>query len=158
MRTPLKIFIVLALAVMVAAAVALKERRTPSETPAPDSTTPVAATVADSTTSQAVPGLRRPRMVDLGAKKCIPCKMMAPILADLTRDYSDRFTTEFIDVWENADAGKQYGVEMIPTQIFYDAEGKERFRHVGFLGKDDILRKWEELGVDVSATPSPAAN
>ncbi len=41
---------------------------------------------------------------------------------------------------------------MIPTQIFYDADGKERFRHVGFFGKDDILAKWKELGVNLNAS------
>jgi hypothetical protein len=56
---------------------------------------------------------------------------------------------EFIDVWKNPDAGKAYGVEMIPTQIFFDAAGKELYRHVGFFGKADILAKWTELGVDV---------
>jgi thioredoxin 1 len=67
----------------------------------------------------------------------------------LKRDYADRFVTEFIDVWVNPDAGKPYNIEMIPTQIFFDAEGKELFRHVGFYGKEDILGKWKELGVDL---------
>lgn len=80
---------------------------------------------------------------------------MAPIRAELKRDYADRFGTEFIDAWENRDAGKPYGIEMIPTQIFFDADGKERFRHAGFYGKEDILSKWKELGVDISgSTPS----
>ena len=48
----------------------------------------------------------------------------------------------------NPDAGKAYGVEMIPTQIFYDASGKELERHTGFFGKEDILAKWKELGVE----------
>ncbi len=58
---------------------------------------------------------------------------------------------EFIDVWQNPNAGKQYGIETIPTQIFYDAQGKELFRHVGFFAKDDILAKWKELAVDLSS-------
>ncbi len=57
---------------------------------------------------------------------------------------------EFIDVWKYPEAGKQYGIEMIPTQIFFDAGGKERFRHVGFFGKEDILGKWKTLGVELS--------
>jgi len=58
----------------------------------------------------------------------------------------------FIDVWEDPAAGKKYGITVIPTQIFYDAAGKERFRHEGFFGRDDILAKWKELGVDLSAS------
>jgi thioredoxin 1 len=94
-------------------------------------------------------------MVDLGAEKCVPCKLMAPILADLKRDYADQFTTDFIDVWKNPDAGKQYNVELIPTQIFYDADGKELFRHVGFFGKEDILAQWKTLGIDLNSAATP---
>lgn len=89
-----------------------------------------------------------PKLVDLGAGKCIPCKMMAPILEQLKKDYAGQLTVEFIDVWKNPDAGKAYKIEVIPTQIFYDATGKELFRHIGFFSKDDILAKWKELGVD----------
>ena len=52
-------------------------------------------------------------------------------------------------MWQNPDAGKQYGIEVIPTQIFYDATGKELFRHIGFFAKEDILAKWKELGVEL---------
>ena len=93
-----------------------------------------------------------PRLVDLGAGKCIPCKMMAPILEDLRKTYAGRMDVVFIDVWENPDAGKKYGVNVIPTQIFYDDTGKELFRHEGFFGKDNILAKWKELGIDLAAS------
>lgn len=88
-----------------------------------------------------------PRLVDLGAGKCIPCKAMAPILEELRVEYADRFQTVFIDVWENEDAAEPYNINLIPTQIFYDAAGNELWRHEGFLGKEDILAKWKELGV-----------
>ena len=45
---------------------------------------------------------------------------------------------------------KKYGIDLIPTQIFYDATGKELFRHSGFFAKEDILAKWKELGVDLT--------
>ena len=62
---------------------------------------------------------------------------------------------EFIDVWKKPDAAKAHKIKLIPTQIFFDAAGKERFRHEGFYGKKDILAKWKELGVDLS-NPKPA--
>ena len=96
----------------------------------------------------------RPKLVDLGADKCIPCKMMAPILQELMKEYAGRMDVEFIDVWKNEGAGKQYGIKLIPTQIFLAATGKELFRHEGFYGKEDILAKWKELGVDLSGNPS----
>ena len=90
-----------------------------------------------------------PRLIDLGAGKCIPCKMMAPILEELKTEYAGRFEVDFIDVWENPNAGKEYEIRIIPTQIFYDASGKELFRHEGFFAKADILAKWKELGIDL---------
>jgi thioredoxin 1 len=91
-----------------------------------------------------------PRLVDLGAGKCIPCQMMAPILEDLKKTYVGRLDVQFIDVWEKPEAGKEYGINVIPTQIFYDATGKELFRHEGFFAKEDILAKWKEFGVDLA--------
>jgi thioredoxin 1 len=95
-----------------------------------------------------------PQLIDLGAKKCVPCKMMEPILEDLKQNYSDRFTTIFYDVWENKEPAQQYGIRSIPTQIFQDAEGKELYRHEGFISKEDILKKWQELGVELDGASS----
>ena len=90
-----------------------------------------------------------PKLLDLGAGKCIPCKMMFPVLDELKKEYAGKLEVEFIDVWQNPDAGKQYGIEVIPTQIFYDATGKELSRHIGFFAKEDILAKWKELGMEL---------
>jgi len=98
-----------------------------------------------------------PRLVDLGAGKCIPCKMMAPILESLKQEYAGKFDVIFIDVWEKPDEGAQYGIRMIPTQIFFDPSGKELFRHEGFFSKEDILAKWKELGFDFSAPAGESA-
>jgi len=89
-------------------------------------------------------------LIDLGAKKCIPCKMMAPILDELTKEYEGMFMVKFIDVWqkENASEAEKYKIESIPTQIFFDENGKELWRHTGFISKADILKKWKELGCD----------
>lgn len=95
-----------------------------------------------------------PKLIDLGADKCIPCKAMAPILKELKAEYAGRMDVEFIDVWKNPDAGKPYKIRLIPTQIFFDASGKERFRHEGFYGKEDILGKWKELGVGLGSKAS----
>ena len=90
-----------------------------------------------------------PRLLDLGADKCVPCKMMAPILEELKTEYAGAFAVEFIDVWKNTDASSEYGIKVIPTQIFYAADGTELFRHQGFYGSDDILAKWRELGIEI---------
>jgi thioredoxin 1 len=95
-----------------------------------------------------------PRLVDLGADSCIPCKLMAPILVELRQEFAGRLQVDFIDVWKKPAAGRAYGVEVIPTQIFFDASGKELARHVGFISKEDILARWQELGVPLAA-PAP---
>ncbi len=90
-----------------------------------------------------------PKLLDLGADKCIPCKMMKPILDELRIEYKDIFDVVFIDVWKDPAPGQKYGVRMIPTQIFFDTGGKELFRHEGFYSKEDILGKWKELGINL---------
>jgi thioredoxin 1 len=86
-------------------------------------------------------------MVDLGARKCIPCKMMAPILEKLEKEYAGRAAIVFIDVWEDKAPASRFGIRTIPTQIFFDREGKEVFRHVGFLSEEEIVRRLKNMGV-----------
>ncbi|OQY59731.1 MAG: thiol reductase thioredoxin [Desulfobacteraceae bacterium 4572_88] len=88
-------------------------------------------------------------MLDIGAKKCIPCKMMAPILEELEKEYKGKAAIIFIDVWqrENAPYSKRFGIRSIPTQIFFDKDGKEVGRHVGFMPKKNIVAMLEKLGV-----------
>lgn len=96
-------------------------------------------------TAPAIAG-QLPKLVDLGADKCIPCVKMAPILDALKEEFSGRMEVVFIDVWKRKKEAAKYQVRMIPTQIFYGADGKELSRHMGFIGRDDILAQWEKLG------------
>lgn len=95
-----------------------------------------------------VPAKGMVTMVDLGAKSCIPCKMMAPILAELATEYQGKAAIMFIDVRERPDQAPVFNIRAIPTQIFYDKDGRERWRHQGFLDKESIVAKLRELGVD----------
>jgi len=132
-----RMLIVAALLLAIAGVIALKRQHTspdPGNQPAAQET--------------AAPGARRlPRLLDLGADKCVACKMMVPVLADLRQSQAGRLDVDFIDVWKNPKAAEQYRIEAIPTQIFLDANGRELYRHSGFISKDDILRKFTELGV-----------
>ena len=90
----------------------------------------------------AVPAPGMVTMVDLGAKACVPCKMMQPVLESAQAKYAGRAAIIFIDVWENRDEPRKFGLRVIPTQIFYDKTGKEVSRHEGFLDEKpmaDIL-------------------
>jgi thioredoxin 1 len=155
-----KIVIVIVLIVAVAVVITLKQNdKTNSATDTGGE--PVKIIEGSQAKVEAVEGKSAkglPRLVDLGADKCTPCKMMAPILEQLKSEYEGTLIVDFIDVWKNPDEGPKYGIKLIPTQIFYDASGKERFRHEGFMSKEDILAKWKELGVDLAnpVSQSPA--
>ena len=96
---------------------------------------------------QEIPAKDMVTMVDFGAHTCIPCKMMEPILEKLTRQYTGRAAIVFIDVWQDVGAADQFGISTIPTQVFFDKEGKEVYRHQGFLAEKAIVAKLKEMGV-----------
>jgi len=98
-------------------------------------------------TRTAVVTKKLPRVIDVGADKCIPCKKMAPILVELRKEYEGRVIVEFVDVWKDPRAGEPYNIRTIPTQVFCDADGNEVWRHEGFLPKADFVAKFAELGV-----------
>ena len=143
MKNLVRVAVVLALAAVMAVVVAIKQNKTTAQEKAPP----------PAVVSSAQP---LPRLVDLGARKCIPCKMMAPILDELKKTYATQLAVEFIDVSENPMAGRQYGIDGIPTQIFISADGRELFRHWGFFSKEDILAKWKELGVELTQAADAA--
>jgi thioredoxin 1 len=91
--------------------------------------------------------VRLPRLVDVGARKCLACTEMAPILEQLRTDFAGRMEVEFVDVWLNPDAAEPYRIRLIPTQIFYSADGAELSRHEGFMSRESILSRWRVHGV-----------
>ena len=85
--------------------------------------------------------------IELGAKSCIPCKAMQPVMKDLAAEYRDQLLVLFYDVWEDNKPATHYHVQGIPTQVFLDAEGKEFHRHVGFYAKEEIRKVLESRGL-----------
>jgi thioredoxin 1 len=90
----------------------------------------------------------RPTVLDLGARSCIPCKRMAPILAGLAETYRDRAQVLFIDLHEDQEAIKTWRIQMYPTQIFFDAQGREVKRHIGFMDEAALVAELAALGVE----------
>lgn len=86
-------------------------------------------------------------MIDLGAHKCIPCKMMAPIIEKLEKDYAGKADIVFIDVWQNREQAQRFKISGIPTQIFFDKDGKEIYRHTGFMDEASIVKQLTSMGV-----------
>jgi len=107
----------------------------------------VSASPAFSAGLKNVPVKGKVTMVDLGAASCIPCKMMAPILDKLEKHYRGKAAIVFIDLRYNGEAGEQFGIQAIPTQIFFDKNGREISRHVGFMSEEAIVARLKSMGV-----------
>jgi len=90
----------------------------------------------------------KPVVTDFGRGTCVPCKMMEPILKKLRKDYEGRASVLILDVGKYASLSRKYGVRIIPTQIFFDATGKEVYRHQGFMPEEDIVVQLKKMGVE----------
>lgn len=88
-----------------------------------------------------------PKLLDFGAGTCIPCKKMAPILQELSEEYKGRVVIKVIEVYQEQQLTRANGIRLIPTQIFFDSKNKEVYRHVGFMGKEEIKKVFETMGV-----------
>lgn len=104
------------------------------------------STRADTAAPEVAAGM--PTVLDFGMGQCEACKKMKPILDALTAEYDGRATVRIIDIGEHPSAADEYGIKLIPTQIFIDAAGAEVYRHEGFMPKEDIVAKLREMGVD----------
>ena len=102
---------------------------------------------ANDTAIRAALSSGRPTVADFGARTCIPCKKMAPILEELSRELKGKANVTFTDVWATPALAQDYRVQMIPTQIFFDAKGKEVKRHMGFMDKANLLKELKALGM-----------
>ena len=89
----------------------------------------------------------KPSLVDFGSTGCRPCDMLAPILETLKKKYAGKLNVLFIHVGQEQVLAARYGIQSIPIQFFYDKEGKEIFRHVGFWPQVEIEKKLAEMGV-----------
>jgi thiol-disulfide isomerase/thioredoxin len=90
----------------------------------------------------------KPTMVEFGATGCVPCDMMQPILDNLRKDYPDRLNVVFIHVGEEQVLASRFGIQAIPVQVFYDAQGKEVFRHTGFLAETEVTKQLVKMGIE----------
>jgi thioredoxin 1 len=90
-----------------------------------------------------------PALIDVGARGCVACTMMEPVLDELDGEYTRALRVEFVDIRKNPEAEDTYRIRAIPTQIFYDATGKEVARHMGYISKDQILQVFRRYGIEI---------
>jgi thioredoxin 1 len=77
--------------------------------------------------------------IEIGADRCIPCRKMQPIMKEVAAEFAGDVQVVFYDVWKDPEPGRKYGIQLIPTQVFVDADGKEVDRHVGFFPKEELV-------------------
>jgi len=88
-----------------------------------------------------------PKLLEFGSNKCIPCKKMAPILQELTKEYESRVVIQIIEVYKEHGLTQANRIQRIPTQIFFDTKNREVYRHIGFMDKEQIKKVFEKMGV-----------
>ncbi|MFO7602123.1 MAG: thioredoxin family protein [Candidatus Desulfacyla sp.] len=89
----------------------------------------------------------KPTLVEFGAAGCVPCDMMQPILDKLRKKFPDTLNVVFVHVGENQLLGARFGIRSIPVQVFFDKNGEEVFRHVGFYAEEEVLKQLAKMGV-----------
>jgi thioredoxin 1 len=103
--------------------------------------------LADPSVPQEVPVKDMVTMIDLGAPFCPPCKAMAPFLEKLEKEYKGRAAIVILDVGKAPELSERFGITEIPTQIFYNKQGKEVIRHKGFMSEEAIVKQLKKIGV-----------
>jgi len=131
-----KIIVIVAVIAVAVAVVVFKDNETPSAPADPP----------DASTQDSV-STPLPRLMEFGRGKCEACKALVPVLNELREQYGDKLEVVQIDIGEDPIAVQVFGIQIIPTLIFFDASGGELNRHEGFMSTDDILGKFAEYGI-----------
>jgi thioredoxin 1 len=108
---------------------------------------PMVAAFADPSLPPEIPVKGMVTMVDFGAPFCAPCKAMAPFLEKLEKEYKGRAAIVVLDVGTAPEVCERFGITELPTQVFYNKEGKEILRRRGFMKEEAIVKQLKKMGV-----------
>jgi thioredoxin 1 len=107
-------------------------------------TVPGTSSAEESDAVQAALRLGKPTIVEFGANACASCREMKPILEALQREHGERISVLNIDILKTRGYVARYRIQLMPTQVFFDAQGREVGRNMGKITGPEILA---QLGV-----------
>jgi thioredoxin 1 len=108
----------------------------------------IGAYSAPSALPKEIPVKGQVNLLDFWSDYCLPCKMQAPIIDKVEKNYQSKIAVVKIDIDKFPDQVKRFSVRVIPTQVFFDQKGKEVFRHEGFLSEKEIIAQLNKMGVN----------
>ncbi len=132
-----------------------KERpASPAAAPKPEAAEPEAEKGAELTGADLAKCLKsgKPTLADFGEGWCEQCKKMVPVLAAATKQYRGKANVVFVDTKAYPEHAQTYKIVRIPTQVFFDAKGKEVNRHIGYYPIEDIAKEMAKVGVGGGST------
>jgi thioredoxin 1 len=88
-----------------------------------------------------------PIMIEVGSTGCKSCRDMQIVTKQVEDEYKDKIRVIFVDINKERKTASDLKVFLIPTQIFLDKDGKETFRHSGFLSLDEIKPILKKMGL-----------
>ena len=105
---------------------------------------PTVANGAEADDVQRLLRLGKPTVVEFGANACASCREMKPILDALQRDHGERISVLSVDILKSRGYTTRYRIQLMPTQVYFDAQGREIGRTMGKVSTGEILAR---LGV-----------
>jgi thioredoxin 1 len=101
--------------------------------------------ITDSNFEQEVLKSDKPVLVDFWAEWCMPCRMLAPTIDKLAKDYSGKIKVGKIDTDANRDVSLKYGISAIPTVILFKG-GQVAQKFVGMRQEKDFKEVLDAAG------------
>jgi thioredoxin 1 len=101
--------------------------------------------------SDLIAGNGQPTLVAFGMDTCASCKAMQKVLDELRAAHAGRLRVVTVNVMQEREATAQWPVRAIPTQVLLDGEGREVYRHLGYLSAPAIRERFAAHGMPLGA-------